>query len=962
MHNPPAGTSRPTGTVTFLFTDIEGSTKRWEAYPQAMQAAFASQEAILRQAIDANGGYAYKMIGDAFQAAFPTAPQALRAALDAQHSLHSESWPTETGEVRVRMALHTGTTEERGDDYVGPALNRVARLLSAGHGGQVLLSEVTHGLVRDALPPGVEILDMGEHRLKDLIRPEHIFQLVVSGLPSEFPPLKTLDTRPNNLPLQPTPLVGREKELAELEEMLAREEVRLVTLTGPGGTGKTRLGLQAASEVLDDNAYPDGVWFVDLSPLVDSGLVVPTIAGVLGVKEAGGGTPIVDTLKEYLRDKRLLLVLDNFEQVTDAAREVSALIATCPHLNVLATSRVPLHIRGEKEYPVPPLSTPDMRHLPPPERLSQYEAVRLFIERATDVKPDFQVTNENAPAVAEICVRLDGLPLAIELAAARVKLLPLQALLVRLSSRLKLLTGGARDLPARQQTLRATIEWSYDLLSAEEQALFRRMAVFAGGCTLEAAEAVCNYDKKGIDVLESISSLLDKSLLRQADTGGEPRFFMLETLREYGLEQMEQNGEIEEVRKAHVEFYLPRSVDWLELAGGDFSVPDWRPYMDRLVPEMDNSRAASSWLLEHSTEGAVILCGFLAYFWHDRGYHSEARNLVEKALALPGASSKPGYAEGLLLAGSLAQTSGDMSAAAARFQSVIALLKEKRLAGQGAFAAYARPGMTYDSYLGWALGQLASAVASQDGPAAAFDVVVESVEELRASGKETALAMAEIGLGTAYAFRGELDKARSTLEEALAIGRKRDDRWIILVAGQMLGDVARIQGDFKAAAALYQQGISLSDNLGIKSEISARLHNLAYAELGQGNVERARELFMESVAAQHDAEHKGSIAEALAGFAALAAFEGRAERAMRLYGAVRAIWDSNHLAAWPAEQAEFERYTLRARAQVDEATGKRAWDEGYATSIQSLKQALDYALESTQQMQQPPGETGDTRH
>ena len=333
----------PAGTVTFLFTDIEGSTKRWEANPAAMQVAFARQEAILRHAVEANSGYAYKMIGDAFQAAFSTAPQALHAVIDAQRSLYSESWPSETGEVRVRMALHTGVTEERGDDYVGPLLNRVARLLSAGYGGQTLLTEITARLVRDALPPGVQLLDMGEHRLKDLIKPEHVFQLAVPDLPSHFPPLKTLDNRPNNLPLQPTPLVGREKELAEVEKLLGREEVRLVTLTGPGGTGKTRLALQVASDLLD--GFPDGVWFVDLSPLKDPGLVVPTIAAVLGVKETAG-QPLIGSLKDYLKDRQLLLVQDNLEQVTEAAPQLSGLLASCPRLKVLTTSRMPLSIRG----------------------------------------------------------------------------------------------------------------------------------------------------------------------------------------------------------------------------------------------------------------------------------------------------------------------------------------------------------------------------------------------------------------------------------------------------------------------------------------------------------------------------------------------------------------------------------------------------------------------------------------
>lgn len=938
----------PTDTVTFLFTDIEGSTKRWEHYPRQMKSAIERHDAILRGAIEANGGVVFRTEGDAFRAAFGTALPALLAAIQAQRGLDTEHWPEEISPLRVRMALHTGAIEKRDGDYVGPSLNRMARLLAVANGGQTLLSLPTEELVRDNLPPGVTLRDLGEHRLKDLLRPERIFQLTIEGLVSEFPRLTTLDAHPNNLPTQSTLFIGRDKVVEAICKTVLQPDIRLVTLTGPGGTGKTRLSLQAATALIDN--FTDGVFFVALAPVTDPGFVGDTIAQVLGIGEAESGSDTAGNLKKYLQNKQLLLILDNFEQVVKAAPLVREILSACRGVKVLVTSREVLHLYGEKEYVVPPMTVPyapgaTSKHRTSVEQLTQYESVLLFIERARLVKSDFAVTNENAPAVAEICYRLDGLPLAIELAAARIKLLPPQAMLSRLQSRLKLLTGGARDLPTHQQTLRGTIAWSYDLLSPEEQALFRRIAVFVGGCTLEAAEAVCNYDNGGIDVLEGISSLLDKSLLRQVDTEGEPRFFMLETLREYGLEQMEQSGEIEEVSRAHVEFYLPSSVDWLSLAGGDVSVQAWQPYMERLVPEMDNSRAASNWLLEHNTDDAMALCSFLSYFWHDRGYHSEAQHLVDRALALPGASTKPGYPEALILSGSIAQTQGNMAQAAARFESALALMKQKRLEAPETFAAYVYPGITYGSYLGWALGHLAGAIASQEGPAGALDVVIEGVEELRASGNDIALGMSEVGLGTAYAFRGELDKARSTLEEALAIGRKHGERFLIAASAQMLGDVDRIQGDFKMAGPLYQENIDLSRALGLGAEMSAAFHNVAYVELGQGNAERARELFMQSVAAQRDAEHMGGIAETLAGFGALAAYQGQAERAMRLYGAAMAIWDSNHLVIWPAEQAEYERYTSRARAQLDEATAKRAWEEGYATSIQSLEQALEFAMQ-----------------
>src|SRR5215210_3547652 len=482
--------SPPTGTVTFLFTDIEGSTRMWEKDPEAMGSTVARHDEVLRGAIEANEGHVFKTVGDAFCAAFPTAPDALEAAISAQRLLHAGGQDEES-RLRVRMALHTGSAEERGGDYFGPPLNRVARLLTAAHGGQTLLSSPAQELVRDQLPTGAGLRDLGEHRLMDLTRPERVFQLLIPDLPEDFPALRTLDVRPNNLPVQPTPLVGREKEVEAVRERLGgSSSARLLTLTGPGGIGKTRLALQVTAEALEE--FEDGAFFVALAAIADPSLAAPAIAGSLGVVESGE-QPLIEGLKDHLRDRQLLLLLDNFEQVLGASSLVGELLSSCPELKVLATSRIPLRLYGEREYPVPPLALPDPgRLLPPPERLTQYEAVRLFVERAQDARPDFSVTNENAPAVAEICTRLDGLPLAIELAAARAKILSPQAMLSRLSNRLKLLKGGARDLPERQQTLRGGIDWSHDLLEEEERTLFARLSVFVGGCTVEAAEEVCD--------------------------------------------------------------------------------------------------------------------------------------------------------------------------------------------------------------------------------------------------------------------------------------------------------------------------------------------------------------------------------------------------------------------------------------------------------------------------------------
>src|ERR671910_718959 len=566
--------SPPTGTLTFLFTDIEGSTKMWERSPQAMQAAWARHDELLKRAIEEHGGYVFKSVGNAFCCAFPTATDALEAALEAQRLLLKEWWGESTP-LRVRMALHIGAAEERDGDYFGPPVNRVARLLSAAHGGQVLLSLPTHEMVRDQLPAGTTLMNLGERRLKDLFRPERVFQLSAPGLPSEFSPLRTLDAYRNNLPLQPTPLIGREKEVSEVRDLLSAEATRLLTLTGPGGIGKTRLALQAAADLLEE--FPDGAFFAPLATLTDSELLLPAVAEALGVMETAE-QPLGENLKDYLSERRLLLVLDNFEQVLGAAPAVTELVAGAPGLKVLATSRAPLGLYGEHEYAVPPLSVPDVKHLPDLKSLSQYEAVRLFIERAKAAKVDFEVTDESAPAVAEICVRLDGLPLAIELAAARIKMLPPKAMLQRLTSRLKLLTGGARDLPERQRTLKATIEWSFALLDEGEQVLFGRLSVFSGGRTIEAIEAICEAQGDlPVDAFEGVSSLLDKSLIRQEEgPNGEPRFVMLETVHEFAREKLHGSGETEEIKRTHAEYFLtlveeaypelkgPDQLEWLE--------------------------------------------------------------------------------------------------------------------------------------------------------------------------------------------------------------------------------------------------------------------------------------------------------------------------------------------------------------------------------------------------------------
>jgi len=750
----------PTGTITLLFTDIEGSTSLLQQLGKRYSQVLGECRDLLRAAFHQYHGHEVDTQGDAFFVVFARATDAVSAAVTAQRAIATHPWP-EGVAVRVRMGLHTGEPQRSAEGYVGLAVHQVARIMSAGHGGQVLLSQTTRDLVEHELPGGVNLRDLGEHRLKDLQYPSHLFQLVIAGLPADFPPLKTLDTHPNNLPIQPTSLIGREKEVAAVQHLLRREDVRLLTLTGPGGTGKTRLGLQVAAELSE--RFLDGVFFVNLAPISDPALVVPTIAQILEVKETVEQS-LLELLKTSLRERQLLLLLDNFEQVVSAASDVADLLAACPKLKVIATSRAVLHVRGEQEFAVPPLAVPDPNHLPDLVALSQYEAVALFISRAQAVKPDFQVTNANAPAVAEICVRLDGLPLAIELAAARIKLLPPQALLARLERRLAVLTSGARDVPVRQQTLRNTIEWSYHLLDAAEQRLFRRLSVFVGGCQLSAVEAVCSALGDGdgaVPVLDVVASLIDKSLLQQVEQvgeeGKEPRLRLLETIREYGLECLAASGEMEVTRQAHAAYYL-----WLAEEGEpELLGPQQAVWLQRLEGEHDNLRAALRWSLEQgetgqSQEMALRLSAALWWFWLVRGHRSEGRAFLEQALAASEGVVASVRAKVLIVASQFALNQGDMDRAKALAEESLALSRQLR----------------YTWGIGYSFNLLGEFASMRGNFAAARLLNEEALVLQRETGDQEQVTYSLAGLGDLASLQGEYTRGRTLLEESLAIHRE----------------------------------------------------------------------------------------------------------------------------------------------------------------------------------------------
>jgi predicted ATPase/class 3 adenylate cyclase len=764
----------PAGTITFLFSDIEGSTRLWEQYPDAMGDALRRHDAILRQAMEANSGYVFKTGGDSFCVAFDRASDAVLAAAQVQHGLSEEDWPV-TGPLRVRMAVHVGAADFRDNDYFGNSLNRTARILAAAHGGQVLLSLPVEELVRDQLAADIQLRDLGERRLRDLTRPEHLFQLVLTGLPSDFPPLRSLEATPNNLPTLLNSFIGRERERDEVRRLLG--QTRLLTLTGTGGTGKTRLAVQVAEESLDQ--YSDGIWLVELATVNEPDRIVEVAASALGVREEPG-EPLRATLIRFLCGRRVLLILDNCEHLLNACAEfVSNLLQGCQSIRVLATSRHSLGIAGERAWPVPPLAVlnpaRDLFQVPDvAATVSQYEAVRLFIDRASAVKPGFAVTVQNAPAIAQICWRLDGIPLAIELAAARARVLTPEQIADRLDDRFRLLTGGGRSVLPHQQTLRTLIDWSYDLLSESERVLFTRLGVFGGGRTLEAIEAVCTGD--GVDTydtLDLLQLLVDKSLLSlESGVDDSTRYTMIESVWRYVRERLEASEEFPALRDRHLDYYLEvakRAKTGME----GRETPAW---LDRVEADRFNFRLALEWAAgsPERVQKGLTIAGALTRFWEIRGNLEEARDTFTDILSAPGAEA-PTLARAVALAGAgrVAWCRDNMESARRFYQEGIALFEalgdHRNVALQGAFLSFVERNMGITEGVEERFQQALDAGRKLD------DVML------------TAVALN--GLSTFASLRGEFDRARRLREESLAIYRATGDQW---VAGYILWGIARI--------------------------------------------------------------------------------------------------------------------------------------------------------------------------
>jgi predicted ATPase/DNA-binding winged helix-turn-helix (wHTH) protein len=733
-------------------------------------------------------------------------------------------------------------------------------------------------------------------------------------------PVKQMEARPTNLPVQRTGFVGREKEVAATKQLLLRQDVRLLTVTGPGGIGKTRLAVQVAGAIAE--CFPGGTHFVPLSSLSDPGLIASVIVQTLGIREAGSQSPF-EILKQHLRDSLrtpMLLVLDNFEHLVGAVSTVAELLAEAPHLKIMVTSRAALHVSGEHEFPVPPLALPDSPALPPLEVLSQYPAVALFVQRAVAVKPDFALTRENAPAVIEICARLDGLPLAIELAAARVKVLSPASMRTRLTSRLQLLTGGARDLPQRQQTLRAAIDWSYDLLSAAEQKLFRRLSVFVGGCTLESAEAVC--DTKGdldLDLLDGMASLVDKSLVQQAEPAEvESRFTMLETIREYAQEKLEASRELASTKRAHAAYCLVLAEE-VDTGQNNAEGTEW---LDHFDVEHDNFRAALEWLTEtEDAEWGLRLGAALFRFWEMREYLVEGRDRLNKLLKVEGAEvPTKARARAVFAAGVLAGEQGDYAAADVLMMESLDIAR--RLCDKHGAAVYLN----------------ALAVNARDwgditGARALFE---ESLALWRELGDQKAVARSLSNLANVVKLQGDNARARSLYRESLCIFQELGDRTGVAWSMNYQGDVARDQGNSAGAQSLYQEGLAIFRDLEDRWGIAGTLADLGSLAREQGDYATAHSMYQESIKLFQELDHKRGIARLLECFACLAAVQLEAERSLRLAGAAAALRQNIGAPLSPAEQAKLEASLDPARLALTDVMRGKAWLEGRALPFEKI--------------------------
>ena len=861
--------------TTFLFTDIEGSTQLWERESARMETALARHDALARSAVEERRGSVVKMTGDGMCAAFDDPKDAIAAVLKFQQVLAD---PAATGGIamRARCGLHAGVVERRDDDFFGSVVNRTARIMAAAHGGQVLASQALTVLLAERLPEGVALKDLGAVRLRDLASPERVYQVMHATLRQEFPALRSLSATPNNLPQQVTSFIGRERELSEIPRALGKS--RLVTLLGTGGLGKTRLSLQAAAEVMDD--FPDGVWLVELAPIADARMVPQLIASVLGVKEETG-SPVLDALAKAVRDRRLLLILDNCEHLLQTCAEMSSLLLRAGReMKILATSREPLHMAGEAIYPLAALAMPEPQQAIAPAALTEFPAIRLFVDRATAAQPAFLMTDPVAVSVRDICHRLDGIPLAIELAAARVRALSVQSIAERLSDRFRLLTGGDRTALPRQQTLRALIDWSYDLLAPHESALLQRIAVFAGGFTLEAAEAVgAGGEIEARAILDLLSRLVEKSLV--ALDMDSARYRLLETVRQYAHDRLVESAEGDDARTRHLTFYL----SFAEKARPELVGPEQRAWLARLDLERENLLSAHAYCghAEKGAEPGLRLVYALKPYWFNRGLIGVGYQLMIEALARAGAQARsPARCGGLADAGQLAFFRGQYAEAQSLLEESLSIARE--------------------------LG-----------------------DTKRAEAVLQPLGMACLG-------RGDVAAARKHLTEALELARQLGNKRELASALNALAQFHRMEGELDAAEPIYGDVVAIARELRDREIVAVGLLNLAMVSIGRGAMAPVRGMLLEVLGIAGEIGSKPLAQSMFEVAAGLAAAEAQWADAGRFYGTAEAQARATGMRRDPTDEAFLSPFVTQARTALGgeafvaaEAEGAaRAYDDAVA--------------------------------
>src|SRR5579872_923323 len=907
----------PTGEVAFLFTDIEGSTRRWEAQPDQMKAAVARHEQIVSSAIDAHGGHVFKSLGDAFCVAFQTPRDAIAAASHAQRTLEEEDFSA-VGGLRVRMGVHTGTAEERGGDYYGTSVNRAARIMSIGHGGQVLVSGATAHAVSRVLPPGATLIDLGLRRLKDLTQPEHVWQLATAGLQREFPPLNSLDARANNLPIQLTTLLGRAEELEEVKALVSNH--RLLTISGAGGIGKTRLALQAAADLID--SFADGVWFADLAPVADAELVTSVVAKVVGMTQAEGSS-IDEAIPQWLKRKQLLLVLDNCEHVIDAAAAIAAaILGAASQVQIVATSRQMLGIPGEVLYRLPSLAVPETTLGLTAQRASDFGAIALFVDRATASDVRFVLNSDNAPIIAEICRRLDGIPLAIELAAARVKVLSIPNLAQRLNERFKVLTGGSRTALPRQKTLTALISWSYDLLTPQEQLLFNRVGIFAGGFSLDAATTVCGGE--GLDEIEGLdllSSLTDKSLVVADTTGEQERYYLLESTRAYALEKLAARGERERQGRRHAEYFRDQAQR-VDKRYGTGSTLAWFADVEQ---ELDNYRAALEWGLSQAHDVALgaTIAGALEQLWYRGGLVVEGRYWIEPALERLDVAENPEIAARLWCSW-------------ATFYSA----KRTCEAAERAVSLYESAGNLNGT--GRALAALAYGLSQMGRLEEAGEVNTRAMAALRECGDKAGVARCLNVQALIASNRGLNTDARDLYAQALAADKALGDELATSIVLGNLGEIEFAEGHPEQAVRLVSEALAMDPRRGVDTlNVAVYRANSAVYQVALGDIDGALASAREGLGFARQAQDALMMAFSLQHHAMLVALLGKQHVAAKLLGYVDVQLKELGASRGPTEQWGYEKLMVTLREHLSEAEIEKLAAEG---KVWSEDHAVEEAL------------------